>query len=189
LNSDESQHELMSMLSSSAFSYQDGFSKENALNFAASYLLQQQQQQQQRQEQQKQTFDTNAHPSSLSPLISESNMSPTNPFQHHQISSPTDYSQYAQQQYGRHAPLNDAPSPEGFTTLEMAGSFDPYLPPNSRVPTGIRQALGDVSKIFEFQAKAGLLDDEASMFDNRQQPSQQPSQQYQFSQQHYSLET
>ncbi|KAF9368422.1 hypothetical protein CPC16_005373 [Podila verticillata] len=179
----------MSMLSSSAFSYQDGFSQENALNFAASYLQQQQQQQQQqRQEQQKQTLDSSVHPSSLSPLSSESNMSPTNPFQHHQISSPTDYSQYAQQQQyvGRHALSNDAPSPEGFQTLEMAGSFDPYLPPNSRVPTGIRQALGDASKIFEFQAKAGLLDDESSMFDNSQQPQQHPQQRQAFSQHNYS---
>ncbi|KAF9582492.1 hypothetical protein BGW38_000144 [Lunasporangiospora selenospora] len=47
--------------------------------------------------------------------------------------------------------LKDSPSPETFGALDMTGSYSSYLCPNSSVPMGIRQAIGDADKLFKFQ--------------------------------------
>ncbi|KAG0288153.1 hypothetical protein BGZ97_006901 [Linnemannia gamsii] len=56
--------------------------------------------------------------------------------------------------------LHDTPSPESFPVLDLAGSFPTYLGTESAVPFGVRQALGDVGKIFKFEAsQTGLSAD------------------------------
>ncbi|KAF9570341.1 hypothetical protein EC968_001954 [Mortierella alpina] len=163
LNSDQAQNELMSMLNSSALSYQDGFSQENALNFAVSYLQQQQQRQQQQQQQQSVHSQSVMSPAALA----SSGLSPTNPFQPPSITSSatvlqSSNGQRTQPTESAGAIVQDTPSPETFQVLEMTGTFPTYLCPDSTVPMGIRQALGDAEKMFKFQAQEGIVGDEDS---------------------------
>ncbi|KAF9922668.1 hypothetical protein FBU30_007215 [Linnemannia zychae] len=123
LNSDQARNELMKMLNSSAVSYQDGFSHENAMIFAATYLQQQQQQQ---------------------PVICPTTF-PIQP-----LHLPT--SAVPQQEgYAAPAITKDTPSPDSFQPIDMASPFPSYLCPDSNVPTGIRQALGDAGRMFRLQ--------------------------------------
>ncbi|KAF9551867.1 hypothetical protein EC957_004191 [Mortierella hygrophila] len=136
LNSDQAQNELMRMLSSSVVSYQDGFSNESAMSFATAYLQQQQQ--------------SGLHPNTF----------PAQP-----LSPPTNA---VPQQEGYVAPAipNDTPSPDSFQPIDMASSFPSYLCPDSNVPVGIRQALGDADRMFRFQAQQGLAGADDSLFPN-----------------------
>ncbi|KAG0270594.1 hypothetical protein BGZ95_001633, partial [Linnemannia exigua] len=62
--------------------------------------------------------------------------------------------------------MNDTPSPDSFQPLDLASPFPSYLCPDSNVPIGIRQALGDADKMFRFQAQQGLAGADDPLFPN-----------------------
>ncbi|KAG0064894.1 hypothetical protein BGZ89_008762 [Linnemannia elongata] len=68
-----------------------------------------------------------------------------------------------QEGYAAPAIVNDTPSPDSFQPIDMARS---YLAPDSNVPLGIRQALGDADKMFRFQAQQGLAGADDPLFPN-----------------------
>ncbi|KAG0051234.1 hypothetical protein BGZ83_003985 [Gryganskiella cystojenkinii] len=171
LNSDQVQNDLLSMLDSSTLN--SGGSGGNFINnlSGASFLSQQQQQQQPQ--------DRDRLPSSLSPSSESmsstafspdlgSNMTFQNGFSlsDKQRNQSTDESMTNDSgPVGRHHPqqqspiMLDTPSPEGFTVMDMAGSFPGYLAGDSTLPFGVRQSLGDAEKLFKYQAQANLASD------------------------------
>ncbi|KAF9182488.1 hypothetical protein BGZ51_004715 [Haplosporangium sp. Z 767] len=52
--------------------------------------------------------------------------------------------------------LQDTPSPDTFAPLDMASSFPTYIGIDNTVPFAVREALGDVDKMFKLQMQAEL---------------------------------
>ncbi|KAG0253295.1 hypothetical protein BG011_006433 [Mortierella polycephala] len=52
--------------------------------------------------------------------------------------------------------LQDTPSPDTFAPLDMASSFPTYIGVDNTVPFAVRQALGDMDKMFKLQLQAEL---------------------------------
>ncbi|KAF9991899.1 hypothetical protein BGZ79_003849 [Entomortierella chlamydospora] len=144
----------MSMLNSSVFSYQDGLSQENALNFATSYLLQQQQQQQQ---QSSSGIGASGFGSNIlqSQSINSSSATATQASHQRIISGNVANTKH------------DTPSPEVFQLPDFAGSPRSYLYGESMVPQVVHQAVGEASRLFKFQAQQGLSNnDDSQLFNN-----------------------
>ncbi|KAF9897189.1 hypothetical protein BX616_006032, partial [Lobosporangium transversale] len=173
LNSDQQQRELMSMLDSSVAKYQDGFSQENDLDFASTYLQRHQRHHQQQQQQLHNALQhqNNMHvqtpltPSSItSPGFSQTQFSNSHSLSSQNSSSPSPSpasSGMRETHQGTSSaeiatPIllgQDTPSPETFPHLDMTEAFQNYLCPGSTVPVGLRDLLDDASKIFKFQAQ------------------------------------
>ncbi|KAI8602567.1 fungal-specific transcription factor domain-containing protein [Dissophora ornata] len=182
LNSDQAQNELMSMLDSSLFNYNDNDNSALGLTSNAFMQLQQQQQHQQQQQQAHQQSGASQDQqdglsSSLSPSCTtqSSSFSPdmnqTSSFGASYFLPSVTQQQSQQQDRQRTASsddsllgdaalarnhLQDTPSPETFPILDMASSFPSYVGMDSNLPYGIRQSLEDADKIFKFQAETGL---------------------------------
>ncbi|KAG0205597.1 hypothetical protein BGX28_002802 [Mortierella sp. GBA30] len=166
LNSDQAQNELLSMLDSTMFNYDD-----NTSTFSLGNAYSQQQQQQRQQQPQQDGLNVTLSPSST---IMSSAFSPERnqhslfdslmsndaslklpeqkQQQQRQRSASTDESLTADEALARDH-LQDTPSPDSnVPMMDMSSSFPVYIGVDSAVPFGIRQALGDADKIFKFQA-------------------------------------
>ncbi|KAI7819988.1 fungal-specific transcription factor domain-containing protein [Gamsiella multidivaricata] len=164
LNSDQAQNELLSMLDSSMFNYSDATTNAFVATLGSNTLAQQQVS---RQQGLGEVLSSSLSPSSttmssafspdLGPIAFNGFFFPSTaqqqPIRGRTASS--DDSLLADAALARDH-LKDTPSPETFPILDMASTFPMYLGPESAVPYGVRQALGDADKIFKFQAQAGL---------------------------------
>ncbi|KAF9934129.1 hypothetical protein FBU30_003410 [Linnemannia zychae] len=183
LNSDQAQNELLSMLDSTMFNHGSNNSFDNNTNvnifdnnnnsfgMNSSFLQPHKSQQSTDSFQPSMSLSpsSTSMSSTFSPDMSSSTLNPTDfassvssrryheQDKHRTFSS--DDAFLAEAAMGR-THLHDTPSPETFPVLDLASSFPTYLTSESTLPFGVRQAIGDVNKIFKFEAsQTGLLTD------------------------------
>ncbi|KAF9170348.1 hypothetical protein BGX21_002539 [Mortierella sp. AD011] len=163
LNSDQAQNELLSMLDSSMFNYNNNSDSFGLASSTGSTFMPQQQQQQHHRHQ-----DSISSISPTSTTISSA-FSPDTQNSFGSFFLPSN-EQNQQQQQGtaisdetllansalERNHLQDTPSPEAFQVLDMTSSFPSYIGSDNSVPFGVRQNISDVEKIFKFQAEAEL---------------------------------
>ncbi|KAF9105049.1 hypothetical protein BGX29_000783 [Mortierella sp. GBA35] len=169
LNSDQAQNELLSMLDSSMFNNNNtsNSSSNNNNNFDSTSpfgltpsFLQQQGSQHSAGSFQPSMSPSTSMSSTFSPdmndiTVSSGDFASSASTQRYQQldrrrTFTSDDTFLAEAALGRN--LHDTPSPESFPVLDLAGSFPTYLGTESAVPFGVRQALGDVGKLFKFEA-------------------------------------